>query len=400
MWNSLYGIALSLSEHNTIADNIADWNGQMGIYTWKAPSNSIIDNTASNNWIGIYVSASSKHNIIMDNYVANNSGFGIDLVLYADNNTVVGNYIISNNEGILIQYSINNTVYNNNFINNTIQAFVRSASNNVFNLPAPTGGNYWSDWTTPDLDSDGFVDFPYVFTTGQDNLPWARESGWADNTPPEITITTPQSYGLYTVGMTLDFSATDDESGVDTIIGQLTNTAGEYQEVDSGFQPQPGVYTLVVTATDVAGNTGESDPVFFVVYDSEGGFVTGGGWILLDEESTLPGGKANFGFVAKYKKDTSTGNLEFQYHDAGINLKSTTVDWLVISTVTAHFQGTGTINGEGLYTFRVTVKDNSEPGVGVDQFAIKIWEGIDTEADPYHKAKNTLSGGNIVVHKK
>jgi hypothetical protein len=180
----------------------------------------------------------------------------------------------------------------------------------------------------------------------------------------------------------------------------LTNTAGEYQEVDSGFQSASGVYTLEVTATDVAGNTGESDPVFFVVYDPEGGFATGGGWILPDEQSTLPGGKANFGFVAKYKKGSSTGNLEFQYHDADINLKSTTIDWLVISTVAAHFQGTGTINGEGLYTFRVTVKDNGAPGVGVDVFDIKIWEGADTEADPYHKAKNTISGGNIVVHKK
>jgi hypothetical protein len=28
-----------------------------------------------------------------------------------------------------------------------------------------------------------------------------------------------------------------------------------------------------------------------------------------------------------------------------------------------------------------------------------IWEGTDTESDPYHKAKNTIDGGNIIVHK-
>ena len=171
--------------------------------------------------------------------------------------------------------------------------------------------------------------------------------------------------------------------------------------VPDGFVvSEPGVYTLVAKAADKAGNVAFSEPVFFVVYDPDGGFATGGGWILPDGESTLPDGRANFGFVAKYKKDVSTGNLEFQYQDADINLKSMTIDWLTISSNKAIFQGTGTINNEGLYTFRVKAEDNGDPGVDVDFFDIKIWEGIDTEADPVHKAKNTISGGNIVVHKK
>jgi hypothetical protein len=48
----------------------------------------------------------------------------------------------------------------------------------------------------------------------------------------------------------------------------------------------------------------------------------------------------------------------------------------------------------------VKAKDNGEPGAGVDHFDIKIWCGTDTEDDPYHKAKNTISGGNIQVHTK
>jgi parallel beta-helix repeat protein len=221
-----------------------------------------------------------------------------------------------------------------------------------------------------------------------------------DKTEPSITIVTPSPYGLYSIGVTLEFSASDMLSGVDSLVGSLTNTAGQTQEVSSGFEPEPGVYILTVQATDNAGNTTESEPVFFVVYDPAGGFATGGGWFYPDSESTLPGGKANFGFVAKYKRGSSTGNLEFQYKDADINLKSTTIDWLVISGVSAQFQGTGTINGQGLYTFRVMAKDNGEPGTGSDLFNIKIWENTDTEADPIHKAKNILSGGNIVIHKK
>ena len=80
-----------------------------------------------------------------------------------------------------------------------------------------------------------------------------------------------------------------------------------------------------------------------------------------------------------------------------LNLKSTSINWLTISSVSAQFQGTGTINGDGLYTFRVKAKDNGEPGAGVDHFDIMIWNDTDTEADPYHKAKNIISGGNIQV---
>jgi len=128
--------------------------------------------------------------------------------------------------------------------------------------------------------------------------------------------------------------------------------------------------------------------------------VTGGGWFYLDDDSTLPGGKANFGFTARYKNDVSTGKLNFQYKDAGIHLKSTGIDWLTISAVSAQFQGTETISGEGLYTFRVKAKDKGEPGAGVDHFGIRIWDGTDTEDDPYNKAKNMISGGNIQVHTK
>ena len=39
-------------------------------------------------------------------------------------------------------------------------------------LDCPIGGNYWSNWHTPDNDGDGFVDIPY----GADLLPWAKST--------------------------------------------------------------------------------------------------------------------------------------------------------------------------------------------------------------------------------
>ena len=217
----------------------------------------------------------------------------------------------------------------------------------------------------------------------------------SDTTPPVIIITTPEPNGIYTEGMTLNFSATDDGSGIDTIVGNLTDSSGVSQDVDSGDAPDVGVYTLVVNATDNAGNTNESEPVFFVVYDPNGGSATGEGWFDPDGES-IP--KADFEFAVRYKKGVSTGKLDFTDKDADIKLKSTSIDWLVISSVSAQFQGTGTIKGEeGLYTFRVQADDNGKPGAGFDYFEIKIWDGTNTEADPIYEANNTIADGDIKV---
>lgn len=399
-----------LCTYNTISNNNLSSNSVGVGLVGYADHNTIINNTATTNVGGIVVQMGSDYNLVSGNNLSNND-YGIWLHVSVTENIITDNLISSNDYGIWTGSAYQNTIYHNNIIQNVNQAYSYLPDfTNYWHHPDLLEGNYWSDY--PGVD-DGSGTGKHAIAgdgIGDTNIPWpgpdydyypfTSQGDWLDTTPPEITIITPEPYGLYIVGVALDFYATDAESGVATIVGQLTNTAGDYQEVDSGFTPLQGVYTLVVVATDNRGNIAESDPVFFVVYDPEGGFATGGGWIYPDEESTLPGGKANFGFVAKYRHGSSTGNLEFQYNDADINLKSTTIDWLVISGVSAHFQGTGTINGEELYTFRVMTKDNGEPGVSSDEFNIRIWEGTDTEADPIHKAKNTIAGGNIVVHKK
>ena len=220
---------------------------------------------------------------------------------------------------------------------------------------------------------------------------------------PVISITKPVQYGIYTVdsGESFLFGISDNLDPNPIVTASVSTLNGDQFEVTNGdrLPTITGVYTLQVIGTDLSGNSA-TEELIFIIYDPDGGFATGGGWFITDEESTLPYGRANFGFVAKYQKGKSTGNLEFQYQDADINLKSTTIDWLTISSNKVIFQGTGTINNEGLYTFRVMATDTAEPGVNQDHFDIKIWEGTDTEEDPIHKAKNTLSGGNIKVHKK
>jgi uncharacterized delta-60 repeat protein len=174
----------------------------------------------------------------------------------------------------------------------------------------------------------------------------------------------------------------------------------------------PDVHTITLTLTDDSGVIGSSVFQYLVVYDPNGGFVSGGGWIWsepgwcqVDDVCAVVEGKAIFGFVSKYKKGASvpTGNTEFQFKAGDLNFHSTSYDWLVVTgSDYAKFKGSGAINGESAtngedYKFMLWAGDK-EP----DTFRIKIWwEEDDTEHVVYDNGMDQeIGGGNIVVHTK
>ena len=199
-------------------------NNSVGVTLWNTDNSTVENVTASNNGDGIVLFNKCSGNILVGNTTTNNHLSGIAVLTPAcSDNTLTGNVCSSNNDGITLnvtEYNIlsgnnchsndesginvwnsvyntvqNNTcryntqgirlldsgynlIVNNNFSGNSTQALVDGGSGNVFNLAWPTGGNFWSDWTDPDADGDGIVDDPYIFTGGQDNMPWAQERGW------------------------------------------------------------------------------------------------------------------------------------------------------------------------------------------------------------------------------
>ena len=175
-----------------------------------------------------------------------------------------------------------------------------------------------------------------------------------------------------------------------------------------------GVYTVRLKVIGPGSAIYESLYRYVVVYDPNGGFVTGGGWINSPPGAYAPNpsltGKANFGFEAKYKNGAAvpSGQTEFQFHAAGLNFKSTSYEWLVVGGPKAQFKGEGTINGQGNYGFLLTATDGQvSGGGGVDKFRIKIWDkatgqvvydnqmGAADDAD----ATTAIAGGSIVIHK-
>jgi PKD repeat protein len=175
---------------------------------------------------------------------------------------------------------------------------------------------------------------------------------------------------------------------------------------DSHTYSAAGIYAIQLTVTDDDGDVGNATYLYVVVYDPSGGFVTGGGWIDSPAGAYMPDpsltGKANFGFVSKYKKgaDTPTGNTEFQFHAADLNFHSESYEWLVVTGGNyARFKGSGTINGMGDYKFMLWAGDD-EP----DTFRIRIWEEDEitaVETDVYDNGMDQeIGGGSIVVHTK
>jgi hypothetical protein len=206
--------------------------------------------------------------------------------------------------------------------------------------------------------------------------------------------------------------------------GDTTSTAGSVDQSansvsGSHIYAAAGVYAVKLTVYDGYPASGEAVFEFVVVYDPEGGFVTGGGWINSPGGAYYPDptltGKAKFGFVSKYKKGATipTGETEFNFTVADLNFHSTSYDWLVIAGAKAKYKGIGTINGEGEYKFMLTGIDahvNEDDPFDVDRFRIRIWyeddqaneivvydNGLDAGDDDF--AATELGGGSIVIHK-
>ncbi|WP_373056715.1 YDG domain-containing protein [Zunongwangia sp. H14] len=245
-----------------------------------------------------------------------------------------------------------------------------------------------------------------------------------------VTIDASTSSNPVQLGTTATLSAqvTPAVAGV-----SVTFTLSEYNNTNTGIFAQAyttttgsnGIATVTVPnlpsdvykVTVVAGGGCSESEAYLPVYDPDGGFVTGGGWIQSPGTAMESGatGKANFGFNAKYKngKNNMTevdGNTNFQFQAGDLHLKSISHDnmSLVISGAKATYRGVGTVNGAGTHKFLLIAIDGDvSGGGGVDKFRIKIWKDNSSGVlydnqwmvDENSNDATIIGGGSIVIHK-
>jgi YVTN family beta-propeller protein len=271
----------------------------------------------------------------------------------------------------------------------------------------------------------------WTATDASGNKATAATKVTVTNPGPAVTITGPATGTIYPVGTAVTFNGqfTDNPGGshkatwtFDTIsqAGAVNETTGAVS--GSYTFTTPGVYLVTLTVEDGCGATGSASTVdgltaMVVIYDPNGGWVTGGGWINSPAGAYTANpalaGKANFGFVSKYEKGANvpTGNTEFHFKVANFTFKSTSYEWLVVAGGKAQYKGSGTVNGGGEYGFLLTAVDGDRNGGGgSDKFRIKIWDktkGDGSNGVVYDNLLNApdsndpttvLGGGNIVIH--
>lgn len=202
------GVMILFSSGTVIRNNIC-MNSVYGILLWHSNGTSVANNTCTNDaltdyWWGGIALISSSWNSILDN-VCSKSSYGL-VLQESDNNIVTGNALTSNLNGVLLQsshyneltrnemrdnamfgamvvFSVGNTISNNIFVGNNgasdtydplhIQAS-EVGMENAWN-DTEGCGNYWADWTAPDLlPPYGRVDVPYEIdgpTDSKDEFP-------------------------------------------------------------------------------------------------------------------------------------------------------------------------------------------------------------------------------------
>ncbi|MEU5246118.1 family 43 glycosylhydrolase [Streptomyces asoensis] len=130
-----------------------------------------------------------------------------------------------------------------------------------------------------------------------------------------------------------------------------------------------GIRRPVITVTDDDGAPASTTLPELIVYDRAAGPLVGAGTFsaAVGPKRT---GKASFSVAAGYLPGGTApaGEVSFGFRPARVTLRSTGLDWLVVSGSTAVLQGSGTVGGKSGYAFRVTATD------GPDTFLVKIWK--------------------------
>lgn len=312
-----YGIYLSNSNDNLIADNAAYGNGAYGINLFPScNNNTIIGNVLKGNMYGLYMFTDCAGNLIESNIMSENTNSGLDLRLNchdnsvlnntiqnnvvagislldsgqnlirgnnvsengryglqaqgsSDKNTIINNTISDSKSGIFVESS-GNQIYGNRFMENVVQAEERGK--NIWNASYPRGGNLWSDYqgtdemNGPNQDmpgEDGFGDQPYrINEISQDKYPIMG------NQVMQISITeksvTPEEVRvgdniaikawLKSKYSLSQVSVHAYSSGVEAKgYARLTSVGDIYQGTFSTALLDPGRYEIVLTVRDARG---------------------------------------------------------------------------------------------------------------------------------------------------
>ncbi len=176
------GIYIYGSQNCDISHNVILNNTQHGILILGSENITIHNNNISYNYLeGILIENSNQVNI-SSNFISYNENLGI--YFYDVKNGLIFNntLLINKGAGVYLHNSRNfiiswNTLFENNrnprhrpFWNTqAVEEISSDSKENIFVF------NYWSDWISPDINNDGFIDNPYeLYLNNHDPYPLSK----------------------------------------------------------------------------------------------------------------------------------------------------------------------------------------------------------------------------------
>ena len=415
--NIYNGITLSWLSSTSVEMNKCNSNLGDGISTHGSDDCKLSNNTCVNNSEhGFIVTGYSERNVIIDNLCMSND-CGIE-IYYTDNNVVSSNLCYSNrNFGInLTYYTHDNLVCNNILIQNMQDATQANddGENNRWN--ANEGGNYWSDWTSPDLNGDGIVDKPYNMagTSGsRDNLPLVD---FPFEVEPEADA---GSDIAAAVGRSVTFNGTNSTSPYAITHFDWSFVYDSIEVHLQGPSPPftfdiPGEYMVKLYVENEAGFS-DTDHVRVMVLDdtppvdNQPPIADAGGDIVIDQHETVQfDGNAShddmgivnhtWSFVYQEREILLYGlNAAFMFDDAGmfpicLNVTDAAGNWATDTLEVTVNDITPPIADAGL---DINIKQNQRADFSAINSSDNVNIAIYTWTFEYHNAEHVLYGMNL-----
>ena len=162
------GITLIASDHCTLEANHISRTDTPGIWLDSIEFCLLTENTIVSTYSQGILVMNSNHCTFSANLISKNHRDGI--VIFDSSNFNFTNNIISRNNGygIFLGFGAQSiTIKFNDFIDNYPDGSCQACDDGQDNHFTH---NYWADWSTPDLDDDGIVDFSYDIDGAANNL--------------------------------------------------------------------------------------------------------------------------------------------------------------------------------------------------------------------------------------
>ena len=221
-----------------------------------------------------------------------------------------------------------------------------------------------------------------------------------------VTPAVPTSTGAQ-VTATVTFT---DVGAADTHSALITWGDGTSSTVNAGASLQAsathaytstGFYTVGVTVTDDDGGSATMNSSVLVVYDASAGRVTAGGYVIAP---TAGASKLHMNIDVRYDGSTPVGTFNLHGSTALADLTASAFEYLVITSNSATFKGTGTLSDGTAVGF--LVRELSDGRGKGDLLRIKVWNAAtgdvlyDTNPGAADLAAPTVSlKGSFTVHR-